>query len=68
MRDGASCLARPDRDRAHHAALVVPGDQAGELELAGAVEGPDDLAGLAGRDMCHVGLVVFHVRELHHQT
>ena len=58
---------RPRRCVPDHAGLVVAGDQAGELELAGAVEGPDDLAGLARRHVRHVGLVVLHVRELHHQ-
>ena len=64
---GSGGLIRDDRDLADHARLVVAGDQAGEIEVAGPVEGPDDLAGLPGGDVGHVGLVVLHVRKLGHQ-
>ena len=42
-------------------------DQAGEIKVSRAIEGPDDLAALARRYMRHVGLFVFHVREFQHQ-
>ncbi len=52
---------------AYHAGLDMPGDQAGELEIARAVEMPEDGAGSAWRHVGHVGLVVRHVRESLHQ-
>ena len=53
---------------ADHAGLVVtPAIKAREVEVAGPVQRSDDLARLAWR-RAPVGLVVFHVRELHHQA
>lgn len=38
---------RGDANGAFHARLVMPCDKAGKLEIASAVEGPDDLPGFA---------------------
>jgi hypothetical protein len=54
-------------DAAGHAQFVVVVHEAGKVEIAGAVEGPDHGAGLAGGHVHHPGIVVLHVREfLHH--
>ena len=44
----------------------MAGDQAGEIEFAGAVEGPDHLAALPRRNVSHIGLVVFHAGKTQH--
>ncbi len=54
-------------DRADHTGLVVAGNQASEFEVAGAVEGPDQVAASAGADMRHVGFVMRHFGEFDHQ-
>ncbi len=51
-------------DLANHARLVVARDQAGKVETACLVKGPDDFASFPGTDVGHVGLIVFHARKL----
>mmetsp|Transcript_53125 Transcript_53125/g.124250 ORF Transcript_53125/g.124250 Transcript_53125/m.124250 type:complete len:203 (+) Transcript_53125:242-850(+) len=60
-------LCSGDGDGTLHPGVVVPGLQAGEVDLVGLGELPDDLTGLARCDGDLVGVRVLHLRELLHE-
>src|SRR3546814_8799083 len=63
-----SCLLLRDGHVAMHSSVVVAGHEAGDLEDAVLRELPDDLSGLPRCQADRVRLVVFHLRELLHQS